>query len=61
MSNGTQAAIRAGYSPRTAKEIAYELIHKNSLVKEAIQRDEGERLQKIGVSRERVLTELAPG
>lgn len=43
--NGTQAAISAGYSPKTAKEIAYHLIHKSSLVREAIQRDEDERLR----------------
>lgn len=57
--NGTQAAIRAGFSPRTAREIAYQLLHKTSHVMEAIQRDEDERLRKIGVSREKALTELA--
>ena len=34
--NGTQAAIRAGFSPRTAREIAYQLLHKTSHVVEAI-------------------------
>ena len=29
--NATQAAIRAGYSKKTAKEIGYQLLHKTSL------------------------------
>jgi len=57
--NGTQAAIRAKFSERTASEKAYELIHKNSLVKEAIERAVTENLRKVGVHSERVLTELA--
>ena len=58
-SNGAQAAIRAGFSPRTAREIAYQLLHKTSHVMEAIQREEDERLRQIGVTREKALTELA--
>ena len=57
--NGTKAAIRAKYSERTATEKAYELIHKNSLVKEAIERAVSENLRKVGVHAERVLTETA--
>ena len=55
--NGTQAAIRAGYSPKTAKEMAYQLLHKTSL-QEALARDMEERLLQIGVHAERILTEL---
>jgi phage terminase small subunit len=57
--NGTQAAIRAKYSEKTASEKAYELIHKNSLVKQAIERAVLENLRKIGVHSERILTEVA--
>ena len=57
--NATRAACRAGFSAKTAKEKGYELIHKNSLVKEAIERAVSENLRKVGVHSERVLTELA--
>ncbi len=56
--NGTQAAIRAGYNPKTASEQAYQLLHKTS-VNEALRREIEERLQAIGVRAERVLAELA--
>jgi phage terminase small subunit len=56
--NATQAAIRAGYSPKTAKEMAYKLVHKSSL-KEILAQEMEERLLKIGVRAERVLQEIA--
>jgi phage terminase small subunit len=56
--NATQAAIRAGYSPKTAKEMAYKLVHK-SLLQEVLAREVEERLLKIGVRAERVLQEIA--
>lgn len=56
--NGTKAAIRAGYSPRCAQEIASELLSKPMIA------DEVERLKewhatKSGITKERVLAELA--
>ena len=57
--NATQAAIRAGFSAKTAKEKGYELIHKNSLVKGTLDQAISDNLLKIGVHVERVLTELA--
>jgi phage terminase small subunit len=58
-SNGTRAAIEAGYSQRTAAEIAYELLHKTSHVKAAIQMREEEHLRKIGVTSEKVMAKMA--
>ena len=57
--NGTQAAIRAGYSLKRAAETAYDLRHKTSVVMEAIQREENERLERIGVEGAQVLTRMA--
>jgi phage terminase small subunit len=57
--NARQAAIRAGFSSKTAKEKGYELIHKNSLVKEALDQAISDNLMKIGVRAERALTEIA--
>ena len=56
--NGTQAAIRAGYSPKTATVIAYELLHKTSHVIEAIRREEEDHLRKVGVQADKVLTRM---
>ncbi len=56
--NATQAAIRAGYSSKSAEVIAAHLV-KKSQVTEAIEKAMKSRLQKIGVYAERVLTELA--
>ena len=41
------------------REIAYQLLHKTSHVMEAIQREEEERLRKIGVTTEKILTKMA--
>ncbi|OPY60778.1 MAG: Terminase small subunit [Syntrophorhabdaceae bacterium PtaU1.Bin034] len=56
--NGTRAAIRAGYSPKTAEQLAYQLLQIPS-VKEALDAEVQKRLEKIGVTADRVLTELA--
>ena len=56
--NGTQAIIRAGYSPKRAGEKAYALLQIPK-IKDAVDRKIEVSLQKIGVHRERVLRELA--
>jgi len=55
--NGTQAAIRAGYSEKTARVIAQELLERprvQNALKDAI----GADLAKIGVTRQAVLEEV---
>lgn len=56
--NGTQAAIRAGYSPRSANEMAARLLAKDSISSEI-----ASRRQKLsddcGITRERVVKEMA--
>jgi phage terminase small subunit len=52
------AAIRAGFSARNADSIASRLV-KKSQVLEAIEKKRSERLRKIGVRADRVLTEIA--
>ena len=52
--NATQAAIRAGYSPATAKEIGCE-----NLTKPNISKAMAERSRRTGVNQDRVLQELA--
>ena len=56
--NGTQAAIRAGYSPKTAKVIASENLTKPD-VRAYIDRAMAERSKRTGVNADRVLMELA--
>ena len=56
--NATQAAIRAGYSAKTAYRIGAELLQKTS-VQEAIQKRQKDREARTGVTADRVLTELA--
>jgi phage terminase small subunit len=56
--NATQAAIRAGYSVKNADQLGPRLVGK-SRIAEAIEKAMKERLLKIGVHAERVLTELA--
>ncbi len=55
--NGTQAAIRAGYAPRSARVTASRLLTKAAVqdAVEALQRQSAERLQ---ITRELVLEEL---
>lgn len=56
--NGTQAAIRAGYSPKTANEQAPRLLA-NVSVQSAIQEAMAERSKATGITAERVLQEYA--
>jgi len=57
--NATQAAIRAGYSKKTAKAIATENLSKLA-IKEQIEKAKAERAKAVGVTAEQVLryTEL---
>lgn len=56
--NGTQAAIRAGYSPKTASSIAYELLRKPQ-VRARLDEAIAERSRRTGVNQDRVIRELA--
>jgi phage terminase small subunit len=52
--NGKQAAIRAGYSPKTAKEIASENLTKPNVAQE-INKDLDKTLEKLGIDAEYIL------
>lgn len=56
--NGTQAAIRSGYSARTANEQSTRLLA-NVHVAEAVARAKAERSARIGLTADHVLEELA--
>lgn len=56
--NATQAAIRAGYSEKTAEQMGYQLLQKTS-VQEAIQEAMKFREQRTQITQDRVLAELA--
>jgi len=56
--NGTQAAIRAGYSPNGAEVTACELL-KNPKVRYEVARAMAERSRRTGITQDRVLRELA--
>lgn len=56
--NGTQAAIRAGYSPETAASIASENLRKPEIEK-YIAKAMAERSRRTGVNQDRVVLELA--
>lgn len=55
--NGKQAAIRAGYSPKTAEAQASRLLS-NVKVRDRIQEMMNERSEKTGINAERVLKEI---
>lgn len=55
--NGAGAAVRAGYSPRSAKEIAAELLTKPHL-RAAIRAQEALAAQELGATRQKVLDGL---
>lgn len=55
--NATQAAIRAGYSRRSAQEQAYQLLQKTS-VKTYIERRKAEMTEKFELTQELVLRHL---
>jgi phage terminase small subunit len=52
--NATQAAVRAGYSKKSAMEIGYQLLRKTS-VQEAIQKAVNERAKNVEVTTEWIL------
>ena len=56
--NATQAAIRCGYSRKTAKQQGTRLLS-NAVVKAAIRRAQARTLGKLELTAERVLQELA--
>ena len=56
--NGTQAAIRAGYSKRTAMEQSYQLLQKTS-VQQFLNEKRNKLADKLEISQERVLKEYA--
>ena len=56
--NATQAAIRAGYSVKTAQEQASRLLS-NVMVQQAIAERMAERSRRTGVNQDRVVLELA--
>ena len=56
--NATQAAIRAGYSAKTAKSIGQENLTKPDIAK-ALAQAKVKRAEKTGITAERVLEELA--
>lgn len=56
--NGTQAAIRAGYSKKTANSIVSRLLS-NVGIQEEIQRGRNERAKRTEVTQDRVITEIA--
>lgn len=56
--NATQAAIRAGYSPKTAMEQGYQLLQKTSVA--AFIQERRKELQEVtGITQKRVLEEYA--
>lgn len=56
--NATQAAIRAGYSEKTAEQMGYKLVQ-NSLVQAYIQQKQKKLQKKTEITQERVIAELA--
>lgn len=56
--NATQAAIRAGYSPSTAKDIGCENLAKPN-IRACIDQAMAERSKRTGISQDRVIRELA--
>lgn len=56
--NATQAAIRAGYSPKTAEQLAYQLLQKTS-VQNHISELQKKREKRTEITQDSVLHELA--
>ncbi len=56
--NATQAAIRAGYSPKTANEQGARLLA-NVSIQEAISKAMAERSRRTGINQDRIVQELA--
>ncbi len=55
--NGTEAAIRAGYSPKTARQIAAQNLSKLN-IQEAIREGQQERSERVRVTQDWVLKKL---
>lgn len=55
--NATQAAVRAGYSAKTAEQMAYQLLQKTS-VQNAIQIERSKRSERTKVNQDYVLNNL---
>ncbi len=56
--NATQASIRAGYSPQTAKEIGCENLTKPN-IKNEVDKAMAEKSRRTGINQDRVLREIA--
>ena len=56
--NATQAAIRAGYSPHTAREIGCENLSKPH-IRARVEKELAERSKRTGINQDRVIRELA--
>ena len=56
--NATQAAIRAGYSKKTAEQQGHQLLKKTS-VQQAVSAAQQTRSEATGITADRVVTELA--
>lgn len=56
--NATQAAIRAGYSPRTAGEIGSQNLNKLH-IRARVDQELAERSKRTGINQDRVIRELA--
>lgn len=56
--NATQAAIRAGYSPKTAEQTGYQLLQKTS-VQDSLSSRMKDREKRTEITQDRVLNELA--
>lgn len=55
--NATQAAIRAGYSSKTAEQMGYQLLQKTS-VQKALREAIDERSKRTGITQEKVIEEI---
>lgn len=55
--NGTQAAIRAGYSPNSANEQAAQLLAELSIAA-AVERGKAQRLSRVNITADSVLSEM---
>ena len=56
--NATQAAIRAGYSPQTARDIGCENLTKPN-IQNAIATAMADRSRRTGINQDRVIQEIA--
>src|SRR5260221_6580830 len=57
--NATKAAVRAGYSPRSAADIGHTLARRHPAVMSAIAAAMAERERRTQVTADRIVTELA--